>query len=363
MTKNANRKASQTDETPNASSGKKSGGREKRTGDTSKDAEANPVASTNSPTDQGADFKEPHPNAAIRAKTDTEIESAYRLAKLAAQLMAHRGPTAEQLKREPLGLANSKWDKDFEGALKRAQMLMDATIRNDTDIHAYQIFPEGKDFTAEGIMLEFRRAGWPGLKSKQPVIDLMGAAKVFFEERGWSIHDQFPLVDAQNQQMAWTKIRRAFEDLRESPDVIASFPNFDEAATRFTDCLFEPQSRGLDNRPVSEALENSFWFTTFLGWCFIEQSSKEGGVTTRRYRPHEIFRFAADQGWNSEKLIKTRSELASDFIPFPQQPSGGIWSSQTYPVFHEKRGNQAFEAEFCADPPSASPHEEENSHD
>lgn len=196
--------------------------------------------------------------------------------------------------------------------------------------------------TEEQIRAEFKAAGWDGLKSKPPVMNLMREAREFFSDEEYALMDRYPLVDATNQTKAWDLIGKALKELSSNPNVAAAYPGFTEAASRFTENLNEPRSMGWDVRPQSEAIEMSFWLRTFSDWCFPKSDSKAQHV----YRPHEIFRYAARNGWKPSLLIRSRSALAKGFLPFPERATSSGWRFEDFPVFFEQRGDTAWNQEF-----------------
>ncbi len=235
-------------------------------------------------------------------------ESSFRLASLAATLMSDR---LRELRNHGLqvDLSDSKWNIEFEGALQRANMLLRQASERNFDLFAYQVFQEGRIMTEEEITNAFKQVAWYGLKSKQPVMDLMADLKFEMEDYSELLVKDFPLSRSAVTQNAHDFISEKMTEIKNHEDVCSAHPDIDEHITRFMENVCSAY-----NRPTAdEALDESLWIEKFQKWCFPFE--KNG--TVRKYRPHEVFRFAAMKKWEDEKLIKTLADLSPSFYPHP----------------------------------------------
>lgn len=118
------------------------------------------------------------------AQPSNVSDRAWKIAQLAAVLVQ----TFNQKERGPRGLkvnprlASKELDSYYAAALKRADILLSWAEGRGGDVHAYQLFEEGERLTEAQIMKIFKGVGWDGVKSKQPVMDLMDSLRGDFEE-------------------------------------------------------------------------------------------------------------------------------------------------------------------------------------
>ena len=241
---------------------------------------------------------------------------AFRLAQVAASLMSSRVQHFFQ-QGHPRDLTDPAWDLEFNSALKRAEMLMSSTIERDSDIHAYQVFREGDVLTEEQIAAEFKLIEWDGLKSKQPITNLLSDLHAKMREHFELEEMRNPFnPDAKTTELLG-KVEDCLSPFINDPSIQMCMPNFGKLVDQFMMALDEsiPQvAFGQTHHEwTAAAAENG----AFLEWCFPFKRSGHGEV--RKYRPHEIFRFAAKMKWREEGLVVTLSSLERSFNPFPQR--------------------------------------------
>lgn len=260
-------------------------------------------------------------------------------------------------------IASASLDPFYAAALKRAETMLDWTEGNWGKVHAYQLFTEGEIRTEEQILNVFAGTKWTGLKSKQPVMDLMAESYTYFvaeirlheqlENLGSSpaILDLLRDLDAAITSVLrqWLRkqgeidaycasvrtgmlgiLQRRVSRLRaqlpkasiaailKAIDLATSDCESDaqidiEAVRRFTDELktdFEAATQDLfpSGGPL-ERFSVQIERDRYFGWCFPAPS--EASRAEKVYRPHEIFLHCAKRGWLADKLVTDSSLLAS----------------------------------------------------
>jgi hypothetical protein len=259
---------------------------------------------------------------------------AYRCAQIAATLMAQR---LQHFKNAglPRDLSDPMWDSEFEGANKRAEMMIRSALKRDHDVHAYQVFKEGQLFTAEEVANELKSVGWRGLSSKIPVEKLFGSLKDQMEGYfGAMRHEGIPnLVPSVRRFMGVIKW------LSKDSCLLRSYPSLRDAVDSFIETALYGGEKAKSVTSAGEYYFESVSNSKFLDWCFPVEVSGKNEV--RRYRPHEIFRFACQHEWRTRELTHQLSKLEPAFIPYPEK---GAWLSKF----------AAFEMQFslsCSDLP------------
>jgi hypothetical protein len=232
------------------------------------------------------------------------------VATIAAILMSDRVREIRMLGTIPRELSDPSWDLEFDGALKRAELLIRKLTSRDFDVHLYQVFPEGQKFTEEQISDELTRVKWRDLTSKAPISTLMADLKKLFEKDLRPIpHSEY----SEAAQRALKTIRETLSDLWDDCDDIRTFfPRFPNEITGLLERLVSDLGAYGTEFELFSELDDQH---RFFNWCFPFEM--RGEIKIRRYRPHEIFRFAAMRGWLPEKLVLTLSDLAPGFVPYP----------------------------------------------
>ena len=241
---------------------------------------------------------------------------AFRLAQVAASLMSSRVQHFFQ-QGHPRDFTDETWDLEFNSALKRAEMLMRSTMERDSDIHAYQVFREGDVLTEEQIADEFKRVLWAGLKSKLPITNLMRELKVLMEKHFEDEAAHNPFSDNQEPSDALKEVASYLEALIVDSLIEKAIPDFRKIANQFMDLLSLSIPQAAFGQTYHEWMATDIENSAFMLWCFPFEESSHGAV--RKYRAHEIFRFAAKMKWREKELMITLSSLDSSFIPFPQR--------------------------------------------
>jgi len=207
-------------------------------------------------------------------------------------------------------VSDSAWNAAFLGAMKRADTILRMVEERDYDIHAYQIFEEGLQYSAEAVSNRFKAVSWDDFSRN--------TLEKFFGELREAIRDyanlQFGRIpEARNlgSSMAYDAILEAVNPLLENNDITAAFPSFSEEVTRLLERLAH-RDQGLSHQ---EVLELTFRCHSFAEWCFPVE--ERGEKTVQKYRAYEILRFAQMRGWHQERLTKTVADLADDFVPNP----------------------------------------------
>lgn len=250
----------------------------------------------------------------------------YEVGKIAAILMSDRVSVVRKAGMRT-DLSDPSWDHEFAGAMKRAELILRRLTSRDYDVHVYQVFPEGEKFTEEQILNEFKRVGWKNLKSKEKTMDLMAELHVEFKSYLDEIDESFPPSSTDEIQGAIRAIRNGIDNVwATNPTVRSKFPNLSKNVASFIQQLNSDAVLLTKN----EALGEIEFHRQLFDWCFPFE--KRGEQQIRRYRPHELFRFAAIRGWQSDKLILTLSDLAAGFIPFP--PKNLEWE-RNFDIFNK----------------------------
>ena len=237
------------------------------------------------------------------------------IAKLAIDLVA------AQLGPDDRGeLSAASYDDLFDDALRRAQRtlaLMDGGAFNDgrdPEVHAYQLFEEGEILSEEDIMTRFKEFSWAGLSSKQPVMTLMKELRELFDAHLLQI--AIPDDYFEDPMVSLDRFRRSLleyiESCVEEEQIVTRFPGFVgflEHMSRYTEQAIQDLLYGFDEPGVLYLA----WLDqqAFIDWCFISESER----SHRKYRPYEAFRYAANQYWLRERLVRTRSKLAPGKVP------------------------------------------------
>lgn len=226
------------------------------------------------------------------------------VAKLAAVLVS--GVLREGFSTQACDMSHSRHDELFYGALKRAQWILEKSSNPDDGRHAYQVFREGEVYSAAQIADEFKSVGWNGLtiNSVKPLMkkiedNLQGLPNLPSAAPGKSI--------SETHQAAVKIITDSFLELEKDKTVCAAFKGFGANSDKFI--------QGLDRRPigkpgVSRMIDNK-WHESFSEWCF------SGSPASPKYRPHEIFRFAAMQELFPEQICRSAADLSQRFTPYP----------------------------------------------
>ena len=253
--------------------------------------------------------------AAEAIEKTTELR-AYRIAQVAATLMSSRVQYFLN-QGHPRDFTDATWDLEFTSALKRAEMLIAGTKARDIDIHAYQVFREGDVLTEEQIADEFKRVDWSGLKSKTPVINLMRSLRGWMEEHFKQQAFLNPFNNDQESSEALRKVADCLETLIDDSLIKEAVPGFREMAGEFMNGLSESIPLVASGQTHHEYTAADDENRAFMRWCFpFERSGKR---QVRKYRPHEIFRFAVKVKCRGANLVATLSSLTKTFIPFPQR--------------------------------------------
>jgi hypothetical protein len=268
-------------------------------------------------------------------------------------------------------IASPELDSFYAAALKRAETMLDWAEGHYGNVYAYQLFEEATVHTEEDILAEFKNAGWPGLSSKQPVMDLMrdihnsfdvelkahetltelgsSASLVSFlanlgravdEAVGRSLnetlngaehakgiqhglHEIIRVVASRMQLQTPRAVVDAALDILDSAlgeRCKESSERDVQELLRFTEelksALREQAPELLPNSGVVERLYAHRQREEFFLWCF-EPTSPEGSRAQRCYRPHEIFRRCAARNWFDAKLIRHSGHLTLPKMPGP----------------------------------------------
>lgn len=309
-------------------------------------------------------------------------ERAWKVARLAATLA-----TAQIVQRSSDQQNHSFPSKNFDRfcveVLWKAKKILDGAEGRLGEIHAYQLFEEGKIYTEEKILNVFFAAGWQGLSSKRPIINLMADIRSKFEDELsggeivsnlYSASGLLPalLKDLHSQidsvRSKWVSDEfvteahsnavkgKAFEILKQKAiDYEAKFPkNFsttieklagivvesiaptisNEIQTAFTQFIGELKTSLEETVPEIfreggsvERFYNDMEARMFFTWCFPEPP--ESSRAKRTYRPYEIFLRCAERRWKSNILVQDSD--VSDLRVMPA-PSADV-SKQKYSIF------------------------------
>jgi hypothetical protein len=255
--------------------------------------------------------EQPNSSQASKSSNASDV-MAYRRAQVAATLMAQRLQHFQN-GGLPRDLSDPAWDLEFEGASKRADMMIRSALKRDHDVHAYQVFKEGQVFTAEEIADELKSVGWKGLSSKIPVEKLLGSLKNQMEGHfGDMSHEGFP-----NVVPAVRRFMGVIKWLRKDSCLLRSYPSLKDAVDSFIATALYGGAKANSVMSAGEFYFESLSNNKFLKWCFPVEIS--GSNEVRRYRPHEIFRFACQHEWCSRELTYHLSKLEPDFTPYPEK--------------------------------------------
>lgn len=229
---------------------------------------------------------------------------------LALQLIKEFHPEREGSSRHR-GFDETKWKSDFERAIKLADSYLRKVEDRDYDIHAYQLFEEGQQLSAEKTATRFAEAGWEDFKSKNTVAKFFDELETKMAEYADDVAERTPRLRNEKADRAYKKIVSTLQPLLESSTIREAFPDFRDLASDLLGRLV-PRYEGLTRE---EAMEMTFKHVSFLNHCFTTED--RGTKFVRMYRPYEIFRYAELRGWKRERLTITVSVLASDFVPHP----------------------------------------------
>ena len=269
----------------------------------------NPPVSEISPGGDGAIGDGSNETDGGRAKADR----AWRVAQLASTLMASRVKKLREAGRLR-DLSDEYLDAEFSGALLRAEWLLSQAEEHEHEVGAYQVFTEGEFLTAEKIAKQFEGAGWKGLSSKVPVTRLMDELWEWMSELRDAAYEHSPMKTNEIVARAYKRVTEFLKALREDPDVQGAYPDLDDSAQKILEAVVEAPGKG--GTTHGERIEHQVSIAAFTDWCFCFET--KDGREVRRYRPHEIFLFAAMNGWNgesSDKLVRHRTELNAKFVP------------------------------------------------
>lgn len=244
-----------------------------------------------------------------------KADRAWQVAQLASKLMAHRVEKLRAAGRRA-DLSDEYFDEEFSGALLRAQWLLSQAEEHEYEVGAYQVFKEGEDLTEADIFKQFKRAGWNGLSSKVPVTDLMNELREWMGGLGKAASEHSPLTTNLIVARAYERVSRSLSALRKDCDVRDAFPRFDDSAQALLESLTDALEG--DRTTQSERVEHHNWMIVFIDWCFPFETGAKREL--RRYRPHEIFLFAAIKGWDAQaggggRLVRRGTDLKDKFVP------------------------------------------------
>jgi len=191
--------------------------------------------------------------------------------------------------------------------LRRSQWLLEKASKPDDDVHAYQIFQEGKDYSAEEIAAEFKSIEWSAkLHSTNSVSGLLKDIEKKMKGFPEAVSSQQDPV-SESAKDAIASIREGFRKMATEEAIRQGFPSFDTSVNRFIQSL---ERREITCR--AEVILEYGWFEFFRGWCYVRNSRG------KRFRPHEIFRLASMLEWHPDRLITTESTLKSGYKPNPR---------------------------------------------
>ncbi len=111
--------------------------------------------------------------------------------------------------------------------------------------------------------------------------------------------------------------------LSKDPSLLRSYPSLKDAVDGFIATAIDGGANGESVLSAGEYFYESISNSKFLQWCFPFEIS--GNNEVRRYRPHEIFRFACQHEWCPRELTYHLSKLEPEFIPYPEK---GLWLSK-----------------------------------
>lgn len=254
-----------------------------------------------------------------QVETDHDRERGRRLVELAIQLVvAQIGP-------EDRGkLSKLEYDDIFDDALRRADrtlILMEGgslPAGEDPEVQAYQLFTEGESLVEEKIMKRFLEYQWKDLKAKGSVTKLMKELRVHFE-------DERSDLTAGEELDTWEILRQMKRDIPEllndhfrGRGFLAAIPDLQTILDNINRIFDQALEDVVITRPEGRLDRYREWdkLGDFVEWCFVPEEDKK---RHRKYRPHEVFRFAASRGWSREKLTRRRSELPAGKVPGPRR--------------------------------------------
>ena len=282
-----------------------------------KPAPSTPEVKASEPSKPKADEKKAPPRIAVDDRP-------WKLAKLAATLSSN----LELKERSISGLAVNtrlaarEFDPYFAAALKRADDILSWAEGKGGDIHAYQIFEEGSKLTENQIVEGFKRVSWPGLKTKQPIMDLMRDVLSLFEDELRAEEESYQKIIGIGVPELQSALKQAIITAFEK-HACCKIQKADHQTQHIVEDLTAPVDERLyEHFAQGESVEHFFHLReeqAFLAWCFPDPPP--GSRAERLYRPHEIFRRCASRGWFIEKLIRPRENMNSSFIPFPPEDS------------------------------------------
>lgn len=229
----------------------------------------------------------------------------HRIANLAVQIMAlvPRAPRDPRLLH--FGLDESIWNADFEAARRRAEMLLDDIENQQGEVDAYQLFEEGLLLSCKEISEVFSEAKWKGLTSVDPVRKLMRRIEL-----------QMNQYDEELSKLLPSEADEVARNVLYSLDTIASrdgvrevFPDFMERLNEFIASLATMRIRPTKEEACGELV----WFEAFSTWCIDKEGT--GSTEVIKYRPHELFRFAARKRWEVESLLKASKDVSGPYHP------------------------------------------------
>jgi len=287
----------------------------------------------------------PVKSAASSTELSTQVapdqDRAWKIAQLAATLAGNFDPPqrgSQDVINNP-GIAEKNLDPYFAAVLKRAETLLSWAEGKWEDIHAYQLFEEGKILTAEKIADRFKEVSWEDIHSKTTVAERMVGIRQAFDDDFKAQGDFYDFINsgalALNVESALTAV---FEESFGKPfeKLLPSIQGFvTRLVTMYQEIdpqeVFGPIHRNL--YALNEKLE-------FLKWCFPDpREQKKATRADYLYRPHEIFRHCATRQWFSPLLSRSRTRLSNAFVPYP--PAN--LQNEEFLLF-----KQAYEAKFQA---------------
>jgi hypothetical protein len=248
-----------------------------------------------------------------------ESERAWKLAQLAVTLVSnllkesppHGMPVNPRLSKNEL-------DPLFAAALKRADSLLSWAEGKGGDIYAYQLFEEDFIKTELELVEIFKTWNWDGLKSKQPIMDLMRDIRLQLEEQlrtEQELYDKIVGVGVRElQEEIAGSIGKCFA--RHIGQPVKDFePRLTDIVESITASIDEKLYEHFSQGNSTESFYAFHREQSFFKWCFPDPSA--GQQAERLYRPHAIFRRCATRGLFSDRLIRPRHKLNPALIPFP----------------------------------------------
>lgn len=248
-------------------------------------------------------------------------DDTYRIADLAVKIMGLVPRMPKDAKFLKTRFDDSFWDEEFEAAKHRALMLLQDIESGLGHIDAYQLFEEGLLMSCEEVTEVFKEAGWQGLMSVVPVRKLMARMELHVAGYRAELESLYP----SNTSALAEDVLNHLDDIASWEGVRTVFPRFLESLNNFIASLRNQRIRGT----TTEALGEQIWLHAFSEWCIVK--GIVSGKPATKYRAHEIFRFAAHKGWESDSLVKVDTVIRS-----PVHPKFAPWRTPVFEKFNER---------------------------